>query len=625
MCIAAAAVQVAAAAAQDERLAGLSLEELGRLEVTSVSRSAELLSAAPAAVYIITQDEIRRSGATTLLDALRLAPNLRLHQLGAGSHVASTRGFGGNQEAQNFSNKLLLLIDGRSVYSPLFSGIYLDVQDVVLADIARIEVISGPGATLWGANAMNGVINVITRPAWLSKGASVTLTGGNDRQHVAARYGDELGKEGAYRVYMKALRSDAMEASKGVSAGDGWQRGQVGFRSDFTRANGEATLQGDVLKAQFERPGADEERVTGANLLGRWRRQGNDSQLQVQAWIDHVQRETRLQEGQRLNSYELELQQELQAGPRHDIVWGAGARIHRYRIYNAPSLQFEPVSRTLSLWNLFAQDTLSLGPQLKLTLGMKLEHNSFSGWEPQPDVRLAWQASGTTMAWMAGSRAIRSPTPFDTDVVEFLGDTRFLEGNPDFRAEEVFAYETGFRYSAAPSFWLSMAAFYNRYDDLRTVEFGSAPGGIPLTWGNEMEGDTHGINAWATWQVTDWWRLSPGLQLLRKDLRLKPGSTSPLGTSQAGNDPRTLASLTSAFDLGGGHSLNIAFRHVGELPDPALGSHTDLSVRYAARLNDTLELSVRGTNLLEARHREYPASAGVLVGRAVMAEARWRW
>lgn len=614
---------VLALAGEPEGLAGFSLEQLGDLQVTSVSKSPELLRQAPAAIHVITQDDIRRSGATTLTEALRLAPNLRITQLGSGNHTASTRGFGGNQEAQNFSNKLLVLIDGRSVYSPLFSGIYLDSQDVVLADIDRIEVISGPGSALWGANAVNGVINVITRPAYLSTGSSATATAGNDQQRLTARYG-QAGDRASWRIYGKALRADAFDAADGISAGDGWHRAQAGFRLDSAHAAGEFTLQGDGYQGKHHRPGTDSEQVTGANLLGRWVRPAGRSKLQLQAYFDHVQRSTREQEGQRVNTFDLEIQQDLQLGARHELVWGGGVRAHRYRIYNSENLRFEPDARTLELWNLFAQDTIALGTDLRLILGLKLEHNSFTGWEPQPDLRLAWQPRDKVLVWAAAARAIRSPTPFDTDVVEFLEGTRFLEGNPDFRPEELIAYDAGLRFSASQRFWLSTSVFYNRYDDLRTIELSEESGFLPLYWGNLMDGETWGINAWATWQVTDWWRLRPGFELLRKDLRFKAGASGLLGTAQAGNDPRGHASLISSMDIGDRQSLELAVRHAGALPEPGLPAYTELSARYAWRTSDALELSVRGTNLLHESHREYPAQAGALVRRGVMAEARWR-
>jgi iron complex outermembrane receptor protein len=610
--------------AEEDGLAAMSLAELGSIQVTSVSKAPEPLRDAPAAIYVITQDDISRSGATTVTEALRLAPNLRITQLGAGNHAASTRGFGGNQEAQNFSNKLLVMIDGRSVYTPLFSGIYLDSQDVVMSDIARIEVISGPGATLWGANAMHGVINIITRPAYLTQGTKLIASLGSDQQHLAARQGGTAGEGGAYRVYGKALRSDALDLEEGVSAGDAWRRAQAGFRMDIAQAAGEITAQGDVYKGELERPGADSEYVTGANLLARWQHRTGRSNLQVQGYFDHVQRHTVLQEGQRVNTFDLEVQQELEVGSGHSFIWGAGARVHRYHIRGSQGLQFEPPARTLELWNLFGQGNIALTPQLKFTLGLKLEHNSFTAWEPQPELRLAWQASDSLLLWTGASRAIRAPTPFDTDVAEFVDGVRFLEGNPDFEPEEVMAYDLGLRLRASPDLWLSAAVFYNDYDDLRSVEFGAGPTFLPLRWDNLIAGHTYGVNAWATWQVTDWWRLQPGVELLRKDLHFKPGASGLLGTGQAGNDPRGHATLTSSMNLGGSHMLDLTLRHVGRLPDPALPAYTELSARYAVRMSDALELSLRGTNLLHRRHREYPAPSGLLARRTVMAEARWR-
>jgi iron complex outermembrane recepter protein len=306
------------------------------------------------------------------------------------------------------------------------------------------------------------------------------------------------------------------------------------------------------------------------------------------------------------------------------VVWGAGGRFSRYNIVNTASLQFQPPRRGLELWNSFAQDTISLGPQLKLTLGMKFEHNSYSGWEPQPDARLAWQPNSSLLLWAAASRAIRAPTPFDTEVVEILGGIRFLEGNPDFRAENVMAYEAGFRTSISPAFSVSSSFFYNRYDDLRSIELSDTPTFLPLLWGNLMEGHTYGLNAWATWQVTERWRLAPGVSVLQKRLNFKPGSSEIVGTRQAGNDPQAFALLTSTLNLSRNQLLELSARYVSQLPDPALPAYTELSARYAWRMSDSWELSVRGTNLLHAHHREYPAPAGTRIDRGVFAEARWR-
>jgi iron complex outermembrane receptor protein len=298
--------------------------------------------------------------------------------------------------------------------------------------------------------------------------------------------------------------------------------------------------------------------------------------------------------------------------------------LSRYHIENTATLLFLPARRTLELWNVFAQDTVSLGSSVKLTLGLKLEHNTYSKWEPQPDVRLAWQATDTTMVWASAARAIRAPTPLDVDVVERVGGVDFLVGNPDFRSEAVFAYETGVRANVTPTFTLSTSVFYNRYDDLRTVEVSNTPNSLPLLWGNRMEGHTWGVTAWGKWQVTEWWRIEPGFALLRKQLEFKAGASRLIGVGQAGNDPRGHALLTSALDLGHNQTLDLSIRHVGKLPDPALPAYTELSARYAWRLSSAWELSVRGVNLLHDAHHEYPAPSGVRIERGLAAEVRWR-
>ena len=615
----------AAYGAESEELARLSLQQLTDIQVTSVSKAPQLLSAAPASIYVITQQDIQRSGVTSLADALRLAPNLRLTQMGSNRYSLSARGFSTRPDVQSFSNKLLMLIDGRSVYSPLFSGIDLDVQDVVLADIARIEVISGPGATLWGANAMNGVVNVITQPSYLTGGASMVATAGSDEQDVSLRYGGSLGADGDFRVYGKAFQRDAMERVDGSSAEDSWSRAQGGFRMDFTRGSGTLTLQGDIYGGSNERPGPDSQSTSGANLLSRWQVQAGRSSFQLQAYFDHVDRDAP-SDGVPyvVNTWDFEAQQGVPLGARHQLVWGAGARLYDYHIRNSASLLFEPSAATLQIWNLFAQDTISLAPTLKLTAGMKLEHNSYTGWEPQPDVRLAWQASDSTMLWTAASWAIRAPTPLDADVIEKVGGVVFLQGKPDFRSEHVTTYETGFRSALSPVFSLSMSAFYNHYDDLRSVEPAGSGAFLPVHWDNLLAGHTYGMTTWANWQVADWWRLSPGLVLLRKRLHFQEGSSGLLGAGQSGNDPQGHGLLTSAMNVGDDVTLDITLRHVAKLPEPALPAYTEMSARFAWQLSRSWELSLRGINLLHKSHLEYPDPDGVKIGRSAMAEVRWR-
>jgi iron complex outermembrane receptor protein len=609
----------------DTRLPEMSLEELGRIPVTSVSRAPEPLSDAPAAIYVITQEDIHRAGVSTLAEALRLAPNLLVTQYGSSNYVVAARGFGGRPDAQSFSNKLLLLIDGRSVYSPLFSGIYLDTQDVLARDINRIEVISGPGATLWGANAVNGVVNVITQPAWLTEGPSVTAAAGTLQRELTAQYGGRTSRDSAYRIYAKAFQRDAMELPDGDSAEDGWHRGQAGFRIDFTLPQARATLQGDVYAGENDKVGPGAQSLSGANLLGRWEKQLQGASFHIQSYLDHVERGAPV-DGARftVDTFDLEAQHSLQWGARQQLVWGAGARVYHYDIANTASLQFDPAEHTLHIWNLFAQDTITLLPTLKLALGVKLEHNSYSGWEPQPDARLSWRAGSATMLWAAASRAVRAPTPFDTDVVEIVNDAVLLQGNPAFRSEDVIAYEAGVRSALSPALSLSTSVFFNKYDELRTVELSDTPDFLPLRWDNLMAGHAYGITTWATWQVTGSWRLSPGFTLLRKRLHQKQGASGILGVGQSGNDPQGHALLNSALDLGRNQTLDISLRHVGRLPDPALPAYTELSARFARRLSASWELSISGRNLLHERHLEYPAPAGVPIERSVLAEVRWR-
>jgi iron complex outermembrane recepter protein len=614
----------APASPQVEDLGGLSLEALSKVQVTSVSKSSEALRQAPAAIYVITHDDIVRSGATSLPEVLRLAPNLLVTQLTASAYTVSARGFGGNPDVQNFANKLLILIDGRSVYSPLYSGVYYDAQDVVFDDVDRIEVISGPGATLWGANAMNGVINIITRPAHLTDGTLIRVGAGNLEQNFTARYGGVTDGGIAFRVYGKAFGRDAMALADGAGAQDDWYKGQGGFRLDWSRQNDVLTVQGDVYRGLQNQAGQGQGLIVGGNALGRWQRRTRRGSLQLQAYVDETQRSAPA-DGVAfvLHTYDVELQHTLSVGTRHDIVWGAGERLNDYDIRNSATLLFEPPGRDLSLGNVFAQDTFALAANWKLTFGLKLENNPYTGWEAQPDARLAWRARESTLLWAAASHAIRSPTPFDVDVVEKVGTTVFLTGNPDFQPERVWAYEIGYRGVWLSRFSLSASVFYNEYDDLRSIEPDPATF-TPLRWDNLIEGHSYGMTAWADWQVTPWWRLSPGFTTQHKALRASAGASGLLGVSQTANDPHADISLKSAMDLGRSATVDLSLRYVGALPQPALPAYYDLSVRFGWRVSDKLEAAITGANLLDARHLEYPAPAGEEIRRSVIATLRWK-
>jgi iron complex outermembrane receptor protein len=349
----------------------------------------------------------------------------------------------------------------------------------------------------------------------------------------------------------------------------------------------------------------------------------------VQAYFDQTQRfgpESGGGGGFVLHTYDLQMQQNIEVASNQRIIWGGGERLNGYSITNQTELLFEPPRRNLTLADAFVQDTVSVGTALSLTAGLKMEDDPYWGWTPLPDARATWSLSDRATLWAAASKAIRSPTPFDVDVVEKLGSSVYLTGNSGFRPERVYAYEAGTRMETSKTLSLSFAAFYNDYDYLRTVELSAGPQFLPLYWGNSMKGDTYGAEGWANWQAAGWWRLSPGFTVLREQLRFRPGSSGLLGTTEAGDDPSSHADLTSSMDLSHRVSLDATLRYVGALPSPALPHYTELNGRIGWRPRDSLELSVNGLNLLHARHFEFPASqGGEGIYRSVQGEIRWKY
>ncbi|MGA2024456.1 MAG: TonB-dependent receptor [Steroidobacteraceae bacterium] len=620
---------ITTAAAQDvsplESLNRLSLDELSHVQVTSVSKAPESLSQANATIYVISQEEIVRSGATSLPEALRLAPNLLVTQLSATDYVVSARGMGGNPADQNFSNKILMLIDGRSVYSPLYSGVYLDAQNVMLQDIERIEVISGPGATLWGANAMNGVINIITRSAAASAGGFVSVNAGTSEQDVNARIGGTLDDHTAFRVYSMAMHRGAEALADGTSAGDGWDNVQGGFRIDRTLARDSLTLQGDLYRATENELDTRDGMLSGANLLMHWDHQGEHSEWQLKTYFD--QTEQFAPAGGLafvLDTYDVELQENLAVGSAQRIVWGVGERVNVYGITNSETLLFDPSHRALTLGNVFGQDTFELGHSVALTAGLKAEDDAFSGWAVLPDVRLSYQPGSDSLIWVAGSRSIRSPTPFDHDVAEKLGDVVYLTGNANFLPERLDAYEIGWRSEPISVLSLSVSGFYHDYDQLRSIEPASSTVFLPLDWGNLLRGTTYGIDAWARWQITDHWRVTPGFTALHEHFKFEPAASGLTGLAQAADDPSSHAYLSSSFDALGRLTLDGTLRYVGALPAPALPAYYELDVRGAWKVSSSLEVSLMGSNLLHARHLEFPVPYGEYIERNVGAQVQWR-
>lgn len=612
------AAQTAPGSTPAAAFARMTLEELTNIQIFSVSKRAERLIDAAASIYVITRDDIHRYGATSIAELLRLAPNLQVGRVDSSQHAISARGFNSTT-----ANKLLVLIDGRSVYTPLFSGVFWDVQDTMIEDIERIEVISGPGGVLWGANAVNGVINIVTRHTRDTTGGLVSAGAGNHERGAGARYGGKLGEAGSYRFYARGFDRDRTRNASGASAQDSWKKGQVGFRLDWGHGNDTLMLQGDAYDGSIDQKILDDKSVSGAHLLGRWNTTLADgSALQVQAYYDQTRRTYPGTFGEQLRTYDLDVQHRFTAGGRHDIVWGGGYRHSRDVVTNSAALAFLPASRTLTLANVFVQDSVALNEQLKLTVGAKLERNNYSGFEIQPNVRLAWKPGEQVLLWSAVSRAVRTPSRLDRDFF-VPGSAPFaIAGGPDFKSEKLTAYEIGYRAQPSAKTSFSVSTFYNVYDELRSIE----PAGGALVLGNMMEGDTHGVETWGSYGISDWWELKAGYAYLRKNLRFKPGSGDTTGVQAAGNDPRHRFSIRSTMNLGHRAGLDFALRSVGHLPNPAVPGHVVLDGHFAWKIVKGTELSLSVFNLLDKRHPEFgPAATRSDIGRIFYAKMLWSY
>jgi iron complex outermembrane recepter protein len=605
----------------------LSLEELMQIDVTSVSKRSERLSTAAAAITVITAEDVRRSGATSLPELLRLATGLQVAAADGRTWAITARGFN-----LTTANKLLVLIDGRSIYTPLFSGVFWDVQDTFLADVDRIEVIRGPGATLWGANAVNGVINILTKSARLTAGGLAVAGGGKEeRASGGVRYGGAKGgDEGlAYRVYGNYDYRDSLVFSSGGSARDPLRHGQGGFRLDWDRAAADAmTFQGDLyqgLSGEALRPDTD---LNGGNLLGRLtHRLAAGGDLKLQLYFDNTHRRTPGTFEEHRNTYDLDLQHHFLPTARQEVVWGIGYRVTEDRVGNSAVVAFLPDHRTQSLLNVFAQDEITLLPdRVRLTVGSKFEHNDYSGFEVQPSLRLAYTPSPRQTLWGAVSRAVRTPTRIDTDIRFYFGDSfLLLAGNPRFQSEAVVAYELGWRLEPSPELTLDVATYYNHYDHLRSQEF--TDGGLPIVFANQLKAETAGVEVAANYQMTSWWRWYAGFTYLHKSFGFEPGSTDPTEGLAEGNDPRRQLTLRTSLDLPAQTELDVWLRHVDSLPSPLVPAYTELDLRLGWRATRTFDLSLVGRNLLHAHHPEFgsPGPTRQEIPRSLYGRVAWRF
>ena len=639
------------------RLKGLSLEQLGNIEVTTTSKGPVKLSQTAAAVYVITQEDIRRSGVTSLPQALQLAPGVDVAQIDSVKWAVGIRGF-----ESRLSRDILVLIDGRSVYSPLFHGVYWEVQDTLLEDVDRIEVIRGPGGTIWGANAVNGVINIITKNAKDTKGTLVSGGGGNVAQgFLDVRQGGG-NDEFSYRIYGKGF-DQGPEFHPDNRQFDDWRRAQSGFRTDWSIDDHDSlTVQGDIYDGlageavkitSLSPPGAavvdKNAELSGGNLLTRWERTlkgGSDIQLQV--YYDRVNR-LQANQAEYRNTFDVDFVHHITLNKRQDFIWGLEARLSPAKLPEIiPTYVFTPDQRVDEVYTAYAQDDFSLVPdKLSFTAGAKLLHSSFTGFDIEPSGRLLWTPTPRRTFWAAVTRAVRTPSDIEdtlesTSLITTNATTNPLtfsetKGNGTFTSETLLGYEAGYRSLLTSNLSMDVALFYNQYDHLLSLEptgssFIENDQGTPIVIypyvnGNGIKGTTAGFEIAADWKPRSWWRLQGSYSYMDMNLHTISGSMDTTTVaSDEGSSPRNQARVQSYFDLSRNVELSLTFRYVGALPYYLVSGYETGDARVAWRPVRHIEFAVVGQNLLQPHHVEYGSDPGALVGikRSVYASLTFR-
>src|SRR2546422_849394 len=609
-----------------EALKKLSIEQLMNLQVTSVSKRPERLSQTASAIQVITQEDIRRSGASSLAEALRLAPNLQVAQVDSRQWAISARGFNSTT-----ANKLLVLLDGRTVYTPLFSGVFWDVQEVPLADIDRIEVISGPGATLWGSNAVNGVINVITKDAKDTQGLLVSGGGGSEQRGFGTvRYGGALGSAARARIWGRGFDRASTVLPSGQDAGDDWHLWQGGFRMDWDAATANrVTLQGDLYDGRVSQPSpATDIAVSGGNVMAKWSHTiSEQSSLAAQLYYDRTHRDIPSLFGEDLDTYDVDLQHATRLGARHDAVWGLGYRVINDRVVNSASLAFLPPHVARQWFTGFVQDEIALVPnRLHVALGTKIEHNDYTGFEIQPSGRVNWRLSPSRTLWAAVSRALRTPSRIDRELFARVSPTSFLAGGPGFHSEEELAYAPGYR-PPQGSLAISVATFYSRYHGLRSVEQLHPPAADTLVIGNGQDGESFGAELTAEYWLTNRWRVRAGYTELRVHVWPNPGSTDRSGGASESHTPDRQFFLNSSVDLPADLSFDAGLRAIADISNQQVPGYAELNARLSWQPMPTLDLSLVGQSLLHRLHVEFgaPGPARREIERGVYGAIAWRF
>jgi iron complex outermembrane recepter protein len=605
-------------------LENLTLEQLVNVKVTSVAKKETDAFASPAAITVIAQDDIQRNGFTSIPDALRIVPGMDVAQINASQWAVSSRGFN-----SQFADELLVLVDGRSVYTPAFSGVYWELQDLMMEDLDRIEIIRGPGAALWGDNAVNGVINITTKSASETQGGLISTSYGTDNQSITSmRYGGQLASNLFFRVYLKYESEDGFLNSMGNRMPDGWDALLGGSRMDWEpNPNDRFTVEGDYVAANlggsdqvpqltppYETTFSGVNQDSDGNLEGRWTHAfSSGSQLTLQTYYDHSVAQT-AQILSTVDVYDIDLQDHFAWGDRQDIVLGAGFRDSRDTSPPTFNLIYYPEHSYTTIYNVFAQDNVALvQDRLHLTLGTKIDHTTYGGFDYQPDGRLLWTPSENQTVWMAVSRAVSIPSQLEeasryNDIVFPTASgpaVVSILGNPNFKPEELLAYQLGYRITPAPNWSFDVAAYYNVYHGVRTNQMGAtyfeaAPVPhlvIPETWENALSGDCYGAEVSAQWKPFDRWLLAASYSWLRL--------ASDLDNSITGDGPQQQFQIHSDLGLTRNINFNSSLYYVGGLPDQSVPSYFRLDIGLNWRLNKSWEIGVFGQNLLHTGTVEY--------------------
>jgi len=635
-----------------QRLTHVSLEDLGQIEVTTASKVPVKATRTPAAIYVITQEDIRRSGATSIPEALRLAPGVEVARVDSNTWSLGVRGF-----ESTLSRSVLVLIDGRSVYTPLFAGVYWQVQDTLLEDIERIEVIRGPGGTIWGANAVNAVINIITKRAQETHGTLVSTGGGNvDQGFVNFRYGTGNSKGFNYRIYGKAF-TRGPEFHPDQNQFDDWRMGQTGFRTDWDVHNRDRlTLEGDIYSgdagqrvgiASYSPPFMtnveQNAELAGGNLLARWERElGSGSNVQLQTYYDRTNR-NQANFGESRDTFDIDFIHHLPLAGRQDFLWGLGARLSSGNVSEVvPTVVFTPNHYTDKLYSAFIQDEIRIvGDKLSLTIGSKFLHNNYSGFEIQPTARLLWTPSSRQTVWGAVTGAVRTPSRVEEDLqlTAFGGPAPLtfyrITGDRKFSSESLIGYEAGYRSLVGPKFYMDIAAFHNNYDHLLSVEPGapfteSSPAPthtvIPFFFRNGLLGNTTGFEIAPDWTPTRTWRLRGSYSYVHIDLNKRASSLdASSANSTQGSSPHHQVAIQSSLDLPKKLEFDQTLRYVSSLPAQLVRAYTTADVRFSWHATRSLDVSVVGQNLFQPHHAEFGGDPGPLVGIERSAYIKLTW